>query len=182
MKKIGILLLLLCTSTINAFEVVAKEHPKLKMVDDMLKHYKLDESTLDNFGYTKLDLFTMAFTIYGEARGEHLKGKYAVAHVLNNRAKFNKSSIVYEAFKNNQFTTWNINDANLKAITKAVQNYPNNWGELKVYFAISLRVMLGIHKDTTYEATHYYNPKLVTPYWSTSLEETVTIGNHRFMR
>ena len=182
MKKIGILLLLLCTTTLNAFEVEAKEHPKLKMVDDMLRFYKLDDSTLDTHGYTKLDLFTMAMTIYGEARGESAKGKYAVAHVLNNRAKFNKTSIVYEAFKNNQFTTWNIDDVNLKAITMVTQQYPASYVELLDYFKISLRVMLGIHKDTTYEATHYYNPKVVDPYWSTSLQETVTIGNHRFMK
>ena len=182
MRKIGILLLILCTSTINAWEIEAKEHPKLKMVDEYLRFFKLDEKTLDKAGYTKLDVFTMAMTIYGEARGENMRGKYAVAHVLNNRVIFNDTSVVEEAFKNKQFTTWNINDKNLKAIVSATQMYPANFIELKDYFAISLRVILGIHKDTTYEATHYYNPSLVTPYWSTSLQETITIGNHRFMK
>lgn len=53
---------------------------------------------------SKTLLLCLALNIYYEARGEPEIGQIAVAHVTQNRANQNNSSICSEVFKKNQFS------------------------------------------------------------------------------
>ena len=57
------------------------------------------------------DLFTLARTVYGEARGESDQGRAAVAHVVLNRFRsdkwFSAGTIEAVCRKPSQFSCWN---------------------------------------------------------------------------
>lgn len=126
---------------------------------------------------------TLARTLYGEARGELVRGKEAVASVIINRVNRGKDrygywwgdSVTSVCRKPWQFSCWNDNDPNRKKI-EAV-------GEDSNVFAccvrIARRAAAGVLKDPTGGATHYH-AKGVVPPWSRGRKPCAIIGNHKF--
>lgn len=118
----------------------------------------------------------LARTLDGEARGEDDEGMRAVAHVINNRARntgFYPSEI---AQQDRQFSTWNQDDPNRERI----QNLPTDDEGYQRARRIAVDVLSGRDEDPTGGATHYYNPSIANPDWSSSLTNNNTIGNHTF--
>ena len=111
----------------------------------------------------------VARTLWGEARGESITGKVAVASVIYNRAKSNPKKLKAVCLKRKQFSCWN--GRTIKA------GKGKAWQEcLKI-----AREMLSGKFKPTINADHYYNPKLCNPKWAWG-HEVKMIGNHAFLK
>lgn len=118
----------------------------------------------------------LARTIYGEARGEGIKGMQAVANVVMNRVKaasWYGASVKDVCLKPKQFSCWNEGDPNRAVILAATD------AQLATARSIAEQAIAGTLPDITGGATHYH-AKSVNPYWATSMTKTATIGNHVF--
>ncbi|MBQ8671609.1 MAG: cell wall hydrolase [Alphaproteobacteria bacterium] len=118
----------------------------------------------------------LARTIYGEARGEGIKGMQAVANVIMNRVKaggWYGASVKDVVLKPYQFSCWNTDDPNRAKIIAATP------AQLATELNIAKQAIAGTLQDITGGATHYH-AKSVMPYWAASMTKTVTIGNHVF--
>lgn len=125
----------------------------------------------------------LARTIYGEARGESIRGKEAVASVIINRVQRAKrrghywwGNTPYEVCKRPwQFSCWNINDPNREKILAVSANNKNFQSCLR----IARRAINGTLEDPTFGATHYHVKGLFPP-WARGHSPRTEIGRHQF--
>jgi len=125
----------------------------------------------------------LARTLYGEARGETVRGKEAVASVIVNRA--NRAQVrggywwgnTIEAVcrKPWQFSCWNENDPNRDKILSVQPGHR----VFDTCIRIARRAVSGCLQDSTKGATHYHT-KTVTPPWSRGKPVCAEIGRHQF--
>jgi len=161
----------------------------LKLLKPLLKNKKpaTVEITNEQDFYKELEIDTMARTIFGEARGEPIKGQEAVANVIMNRVavaqkQSNKNywwghDIITVCQKPYQFSCWNRNDPSYRRLTTVT--------EKDIHFATALRIarraVIGSLPDHTGGATHYH-ADYVSPYWAQGEKPTTTIGRHIFYK
>jgi N-acetylmuramoyl-L-alanine amidase len=126
------------------------------------------KSLPDNNEYTKKEIRMIAQMVYGEARGESIKGQVAVASVIINRVQSDKfpNTVQNVLFQNGAFTA--INDGQY-------YNTPDLNATQAVYYAIE-----GV--DPTKDALYYFNPDIATSDWIWSRAKTVEIGEHIFAK
>lgn len=137
----------------------------------------------------------LALTIYGEARGESMRGQVGVACTVMNRFQrpgwwskgptsspaeeiIREDSVAAVCLQPYQFSCWNgSHGIYLLAREMLVAD------QIKVIADLALR---GCLHDVTGGATHYYaatgRNAIPAPSWARSMIETATIGNHRFLR
>lgn len=128
------------------------------------------------------DIDVMARTVWGEARGEDLGGKVAVAWVIKNRVDNPKwwgtdiSSVCQKAW---QFSCWNADDPNRsKLMYVTTQDGPFQDCLLAAAGVISRNF-----PDPTQGATHYKVSSLAWPKdWGPQKDPLVTLGNHSFYK
>ena len=122
---------------------------------------------------SKVQCLKMTEAVYFEARGEGVKGMFAVAHVIQNRVIKNSSSVTEEVMKDSQFSYTDRKDF---SITE-----PDKYREAMV---VSAKVLTGLSKDVTKGSTHYVAPKRLKkmPRWTKALTPTIAINNHVFYR
>lgn len=143
-------------------------------------------STWRNSALIKLhakDVDTLARTVYGEARGEHLDGMQAVAWVIVNRAKRGPprfpETIAGVCKQKYQFTCWAPNDPNSKVCAAATDADP--------FFVLALfaaaGVLIGQVPDPTNGSDHYHTIGM-RPYpdWAGKMKLMTVIGQHRFYK
>ena len=126
---------------------------------------------------------TLARTIYGEARGELVRGKEAVAAVVMNRVRramerggyWWGSTAEEVCLRPWQFSCWNENDPNREKILAVGRDNRNFQSCLR----IARRALAGTLKDPTGGATHYH-AKGMTPPWAKDRKPSAGIGRHRF--
>jgi len=119
----------------------------------------------------------LARTIYGEARGESMEGKVAVASVILNRIASKKfrydETITGACLRYRQFSCWNRADANFAVVA-------GDRLDTKTYLdcvQTALRALEG--QDPTNGATHYHT-KSSRPAWSRGKAPCAVIGCHKF--
>ena len=125
----------------------------------------------------------LARTIYGEARGEPVRGKEAVAAVVVNRVRRARlrngywwgHDIKSVCQKPWQFSCWNEDDLNLEKITTVTAAN----SVFKTCLRVARRALAGTLKDPTGGATHYHALGIEPP-WARSQEPSATIGRHKF--
>jgi spore germination cell wall hydrolase CwlJ-like protein len=129
---------------------------------------------------TELSIYTLARTIYGEARGEGPAGMRAVAAVIMNRVRapgWWGGDIESVCRKKMQFSCWNENDFNRPIIEAADESDP--------VFATALRIArraaASVLDDPTGGATHYHAAG-ISPAWARGQKPTAVIGHHIFYR
>lgn len=131
-----------------------------------------------------LAIDTMARTIWGEARGEPLRGKEAVACVILNRLAASRAraggmwwgnTIVQICRKPYQFSCWNANDPNYRKLLKVDARDR----AFATCLRISRRAVAGLLQDVTNGATHYHT-SAVSPSWSRGQDTVAQIGSHLF--
>jgi len=128
---------------------------------------------------------TLARTIWGEARGETLQGKEAVANVILNRVKHAQrrgkfwwgNTLEEVCLKPYQFSCWNKNDLNYSKIISVKEDDP----QFSVCLRIARRALNGVLADHTNGADHYHADSIM-PSWADSRVPTIIIGRHLFYR
>jgi N-acetylmuramoyl-L-alanine amidase len=128
------------------------------------------------------DVDLLARCIWGEARGESIRGKLAVAHVVLNRVKaksYYGCSIKDVVLRVAQFSCFNENDPNLLRILNLDSNNP----DLAYCRAVADTALLADSPDPTGGATHYHAAQ-IKPSWVSSpqMKFLCQIGNHLFYR
>ncbi|WP_435139436.1 cell wall hydrolase [Pseudopelagicola sp. nBUS_19] len=119
--------------------------------------------------------------LYFEARGESVRGQFAVAEVIANRANHgsfpeNICGVVKQGTASGrkygcQFT-YNCDGVKNRIHEKAAYERVGKVARLLID---------GSHKDLTNGATHYHT-KAVSPAWARQFPKTATIGVHHFYR
>ncbi|OFX07924.1 MAG: hydrolase [Alphaproteobacteria bacterium RIFOXYD12_FULL_60_8] len=131
-----------------------------------------------------LDVDVLARTIYGEARGERIPGKEAIASVVLNRVKraierggryWWGTSIAEVCQKAWQFSCWNLSDPNREKILAVTEAHP----VFATCLRIARRAVGGELDDATKGATHYHT-KAVHPPWAWRQKPCAEIGSHLF--
>ena len=125
----------------------------------------------------------LARTIYGEARGESVRGKAAVAAVIVNRVQRSRDrggywwgeDLTQVCLKPWQFSCWNGDDPNRPKI-EAVG--PKN-RVFQSCLRIARRAAAGALIDPTGGATHYHGQK-ANPPWARGRAPSAEIGGHVF--
>lgn len=125
----------------------------------------------------------LARTLYGEARGETVRGKEAVACVIMNRVRRARERggywwgcTVEQVCKRPwQFSCWNAKDPNREKILAVREGHR----VFDTCLRIARRAISGCIEDMTRGATHYHT-KYVTPPWSHGKPVSFTIGRHVF--
>lgn len=146
---------------------------------DLSQHKR--ETTMETQRKREIDI--LARTIYGEARGESVRGKEAVACVILNRVNRAKqrsgywwgNSVKQVCLKPWQFSCWNENDPNRDKILSVEAGH-------KVFdtcLRIARRALSGCLEDPTDGATHYHNEN-VNPPWARGKPACAEIGRHLF--
>ncbi|MEV8466441.1 cell wall hydrolase [Fluviibacterium sp. DFM31] len=125
------------------------------------------------------DLKCLSEALYFEARGESVKGQFAVAEVIMNRV----SSPRYP-----DSVCGVINQGTGRKyqcqFTYTCDGNPEVIREKRAYTNVSKvadAVLRGVSEDLTQGATHYHT-KQVRPSWSRKFPRTATIGVHHFYR
>lgn len=125
----------------------------------------------------------LARTLWGEARGEPVRGREAVAAVVMNRvaraARTGRywwgASVIEVCRRPWQFSCWNANDPNAAkcaAITVEDRNF-------RICLRIARRAIAGVIDDPTSGATHYHRRGLLPP-WARGRAPSAEIGEHLF--
>ncbi|MBE6447449.1 MAG: cell wall hydrolase [Alphaproteobacteria bacterium] len=130
--------------------------------------------------YSKEDLAIVAKTIYGEARGEFcpfgLSSLIAIANVIINRYKKHFAKSLSEVcLAPYQFSCWNKNDKNYKAI----QHINENSEIYKVCLRVAKNTLDSTWPDLTDGCDHYHE-KSIRPYWASRIIPKRVFGNHCF--
>lgn len=131
------------------------------------------------------EIETLARTLFGEARGEGLKGLEAVANVIMNRCEISKNKksfwwgndLISICKKPYQFSCWNKDDPNKEKI----ENITHEDKMFSTCLRIARKALAGAIKDKTQGSTHYHH-KDIEPYWAKDLIPEIEIGNHLFYK
>ncbi len=126
-----------------------------------------------------MTLLVLARTIYGEARGETLDGKIAVAWIIRNRVKragWWGGTYTEVCLHPKQFSCWN-DDQELRknriAMLDAVED------DLLECLYVAAGVITGDIPDPTGGSCHYHASN-VHPKWAEGHTSHATIGHHLF--
>lgn len=126
---------------------------------------------------------TLARTIYGEARGQTVRGMEAVAAVVMNRVRSAErrggywwgNTVTEVCRKPYQFSCWNRDDPNLPILLGALPGDP----AFDCALRIARRAVAGTLGDPTGGATHYH-AKTIRPHWAEGKTPSTAIGDHLF--
>lgn len=117
-------------------------------------------------------LIVIALTLFGEASGETIAGKRAVASAIWQRAHGDVSRLAEVCKANKQFSCWNG-----KRTPKVPNDYPSRraWAHCK---EIAGEMCAGTFTPTI-AATHYHAVG-VAPSWAAAMKYVGVVGNHFF--
>lgn len=126
----------------------------------------------------------LARTLWGEARGEKVRGIEAVAAVVMNRVRRAQNrggrywwgnSIQQVCQKPWQFSCWNPGDPN-RAKLEQVSEQDRTF---RICLRVARRAAAGVLDDPTGGATHYHTQNVAPP-WARGRTPSASIGNHLF--
>ncbi|MDY1047193.1 cell wall hydrolase [Pseudomonas coleopterorum] len=128
----------------------------------------------------------VARTLWGEARGEGIRGQIAVAWVIRNRVQDAQprswwgEGYIGVCRKPWQFSCWNLRDPNYPFVSGARPIPP---AQLAQALAVAEQVVAGQVADPTSGATHYHATHLSPPpAWTKGATRTVVLGGHAFFK
>lgn len=129
---------------------------------------------------TATDLWTVAQTCWGEARGEGSPGIYAVAYVVRNRQDFHPRwkgmSLSVLCLSHRQFSCWNPHDPNLPKM-RDVSLDDRVFCQCLI---AAIEVMSGMVMSSVGRSTHYYVSGSPMPKWANGQTPFCQIGSHLF--
>lgn len=116
--------------------------------------------------------------VFQEAEGESLKGKQAVAEVIQRRMKhkfMSDGTVAGTVFRRLQFSGMNSDAANRIRSFQIDSSDPNVDDCVRAWHDAERG------PDIVPGCMHYYNPSLVNPSWARGATVIAKIGNHRFI-
>ena len=116
------------------------------------------------------ELLILALTLWGEARGESLLGKFAVADVVLTRSASRGQSISEVCKEPRQFSCWDAGRPEADYLSK----------EWRDCLFVARKVMEKGYQIKV-DADHYH-AKSVRPIWVVGMKRVERIGNHVFYR
>lgn len=132
----------------------------------------------------------LALTLYGEARGERIDGRAAVACVVRNRVEAARYGADYKAvcLAPLQFSCWapkggSLNYETVLQAARLVKNGKVTSGALRECLWIAQGIVDYHVQDITRKATHYITRDLWEtrpPKWTLGLTPVIGIGAHVF--
>lgn len=158
MKKILNLFVAILATTVVAFSALADEYNIIDREQDP-------------------ELYCLALNIYFEARGETVRGQFAVADVTLNRVEADEfpDTICGVVYQRRQFSwTHQVNNPRNPRIRER-----EAWHDAQLY-AMEIAVW-EIERGVTDGAT-FFHATYVRPRWRLSFEKTARIGAHLFYR
>ena len=160
------------TETVTTTSAISKE-ATVEQIPAIAKLSSLVE-TEEKIQYSDRDLFCLAKNIYHEARGEPIKGRYAVAQVTINRSKHRKfsGSICDVVFAPYQFSWANSRSQRWSTPQGA------SWKEAR---HIAIDVLENGKRVKGMEKALYFHSKHVNPGWR-NVERLIRIGSHIFYK
>jgi N-acetylmuramoyl-L-alanine amidase len=129
-------------------------------------------------------LMCLSLNIYHEARGEPLRGQFAVAHVTMNRAQGDPTKVCNAVYAPKQFSWANnltvTRDKKGTVISANVAKPREREAWLRAQ-RIAKMVLRNMTRDITRGSTHYH-ANYVQPAWARAEKVTVAFGRHIFYR
>ena len=127
-----------------------------------------------------IDLWVVAQTIWGEARGEPFDGKVGVAWVLLNRQtlhlRWKDRTLAAICHAPSQFSCWLPTDPNARKVAQITLADPAFVDCMEV----ALSVLGGRRPSPVDGATHYYADTIPAPAWAHGHTPVAHIGHHLF--
>ena len=136
-----------------------------------MTHPELPEQPLE-------EVLCVTEAIWFESRGEPVAGKYAVAHVINNRVKSNRFPNTYCEVVNQPYQFSYLNDSRPTVIVN------NSIDALALEWSVKIAIDITnqrLGSDFTFGSDHYFNPSLANPNWRHYGQEVAMVGNHLFL-
>lgn len=133
------------------------------------------QSAMEGTNTMTAELFIVALTLLGEARGETFEGMAGVASVIQTRMVERNQTASQVCLSPKQFSFWNggVSESTKRKLLATAQ------GKNALYLAD-----LVIHKqmpDIVRGANHYHAIS-VSPKWAKNTKLVATIRNHKFYR
>lgn len=131
------------------------------------------------------DRDAIALTLFGEARGEGVQGRLAVAAVLRNRLRTGRWGSTYRdvCHARKQFSCWNASDPNrarlLAELTKVQQGKPISRVLQECYTIADVLLNEAIFRQVG-NALHYFADSIQPPKWAATGTLVASIGHHKF--
>lgn len=138
---------------------------------------------LDHLYSSFFSIMLLSMLIWGEARGEDIIGKQAVAWVVRNRTYATRNygkGWDGVMLRKKQFSCFNEADTNREKIEE-IWFTMRTWKQFRICFMVAIEVYLGFGDDPTMGATHYF-VKGLQPSWVRNMVQTAIIGNHIFWK
>ena len=130
------------------------------------------------------ELDVLALTLWGEARGESLDGKAAVAWVILNRSRVRDQSITDVCLAKLQFSCWwRVGGAsNYAALDRLATGISHRTDALLDECRwVAEGVLKNVVLDRTHGADHYFAASMVPrPKWAATMRQTAAVGAHLF--
>ena len=145
--------------------------------------------TIEDVGRVPLtDADYIALTIWGEARGEPIEGKVAVACVLRNRLRSGRWGQSFESvcLAPYQFSCWNETDPNLPKLQTYADRLVRGVTITDPVFRecqwIADGLIHGVIRPRVANALHYYAASMPTPpYWAKTGTMIGRVAGHLFL-
>lgn len=126
------------------------------------------------------DIGIIARTLWGEARGEGIRGMTAVASVIVNRLKANQwkgnGNLRNVCLQREQFSCWNMDDPN-RSECLLVNDDDDQYCDALL---IAQNTFIGSLKDITNGAHYYFVNGIAWPTWAMGRQPCAYIGKHIF--
>ena len=128
--------------------------------------------------YSEAVARVISYTLYAEARGESVKGKMAVAAVIQTRARRAGMTLVETCLQDRQFSCWNGLAAVPEFYISGTGIQPADLKARSDSFSVAWVLMTSTRKWAY--LTHFYNPAKASPAWAGALQGRRVIDNHVF--
>ena len=132
-----------------------------------------------------VDLWYMAVTVWGEARGEGAKGMEYVAWVIRNRCRRYGKPVREIVTAPHQFSCWNANDPNRKLLADPMAGSQANRIAFLTALQTAYRVLTADESQNPLPGVYWYYARTIPrPKWAEKLEvvHLPDAGNHIFLR
>lgn len=124
----------------------------------------------------------MASCVLGEAEGEDLVGKRAVAYVIMNRAEDRRwpDDPAEVCLQKLQFSCWNVGSPRIPAMFRPQGHVAEQiWNDC---FRAAFEAMFKLEPDPSMGANHYLAPRSLKklPSWAVPAKQVAKLGDHVF--